>query len=267
MEMDIKKMDETFKKLKEDSFIFDINCYLSFYYDKEDILEDVITPPEQFLKEGINKLVLANKYGMVNQSFNYSNNELFERVATNDAFYASPIIVPEMNLAGKKFSKTLDDMIAKKAVILRMFPTQYKHSMKEWQIGEILKAMEERRIPLMLWHTQINWDDVAEIAEKHPKLPIIIEGSDQKSIYYARYVMGLCERYENIYLEMHNFSQFGFLPYMLEHVGYERMLFGSFSPYNDMNGVLHMIYNHTNEEQRAGILGKNFEKMMSEIVR
>ena len=69
MEIDIKKMDKTFKKFKEDSFIFDINCYLSFYYDREDILEDVITPPEQFLKEGINKLVLANKYGMVNQSY------------------------------------------------------------------------------------------------------------------------------------------------------------------------------------------------------
>ena len=267
MEIDIKTMNETFKKLKEETPIFDINCYLSFYYDKEDILEDVITPPEQFLKEGINKLVLANKRGMTNQSFAFSNNELFERVATNDAFYAAPIVVPEMNLAGKKFAKTLDEMIAKKAVIMRMFPMHYKHSMKKWQIGEILKAMEDRKIPLMLWHTQISWDDVAEIAENYPNLPIIIEGSDQKTIYYARYVMGLCEKYPNIYLEMHNFSQYGFLPYMLEHVGYERMLFGSFSPYNDMNGVLQMIFNHTNKEQREGILSKNFEKMMSEIVR
>ena len=267
MEMDIKKMDETFKKLKEETPIFDINCYLSFYYDKADILEDEITSPEQFLEEGINKLVLANKRGMTNQSYEFSNNELFEKVATNDAFYAAPIVVPEMNLAGKDFAKTLDEMIAKKAVILRMFPIHYKHSMKEWQIGDILKAMEERKIPLMIWHTQINWDDIAEIAENHPNLPIIIEGSDQKTIYYARYVMGLCEKYKNIYLEMHNFSQYGFLPYALEHIGYERLLFGSFSPYNDMNGVLHMIYNHTTEEQREGILGKNFEKLMSEIVR
>lgn len=265
--MDMQTLDASFKDLKERSTIFDINCYLSYYYDKPDILEDVITPPEQFLEEGINKLVLANKRGVTNQSYEYSNNELFERVATNDAFYAAPVVVPEMNLAGRTFAHTLDGMIAKKAVILRMFPMHYRHSMKKWQIGDMLKIMEERKIPLMLWHTQISWDDVAEIAESYPNLPIIIEGSDQKTIYYVRYVMGLCEKYKNIYLEMHNFSQYGFLPYALEHLGYERLLFGSFSPYNDMNGVLHMIFNHTNAEQREGILSKNFEKLVSDIVR
>lgn len=265
--MDIKTFHENFKKLKQESKIFDINCYLSYYYDKEDILEDVITPPEQLLNEGIGKLVLTNKRSITNQSYEYANNELFSRVATNDAFYAAPVIVPEMNLAGKDFSKILDDMIRKKAVILRMFPQFYKHSMKKWQIGDILQKMQERRIPLMLWHTQIEWDDIAEIAENYPKLPVILEGSDQKTIYYVRYFMGLCERYENIYLEMHNFTQYGFLPYLLEHVGYERLLFGSYSPYNDMNGVLHMIFNHTDQVQREGILGKNFEKILSEIRR
>lgn len=265
--MDIKTLDANFRKFKEESFIFDINCYLSCNYDKQDILEDVITPPEQLLKEGINKLVLANKLGMIHQCYEPSNNELFEKVATNDAFYAAPIVVPDMNLAGENFASTLDDMIQKKAVILRMFPKFYKHSVKKYQIGDMLNAMQERRIPLMLWHTQIHWDDIAEIAESYPNLPIIIEGSDQKTLYDIRYVMGLCEKYKNIYLEMHNFTQYGFVPYMLEHVGCEQMLFGSFSPYNDMNGAIHTVYIHADEKQRAAILGGNFERLMAQIVK
>lgn len=259
-----KSMETNFFDLKKNKEIFDINCYMTYYAD--DVLEDTIPEPETYLNEGVNRLVLAHSRGKT-EDYALANDELLKRVATNDAFYASPVIVPEMNMAGNKFADKLDYFIGNKAVILRTFPKALKHSMKKWQMGDIFAAMQERKMPLMVWHTQVDWDTIAEIAEAYPKMPIIIEGSDQKTIYYVRDVMGLCERYKNIYLEMHNFTQYRFLPYALEHVGSDRLLFGSFSPYNDMNGVLYMIDQHTDEKTRTQILSKNFERLMSEIVK
>lgn len=260
--MDIKTLEKNFFDLKKNNTIFDINCYIPFYQD--DFLDDDIPSPEQILTEGVDKLVLADKYCLVDEIYE-ANQKLLDRVATNDAFYASPVILPEMNLGGKDFKAYLDTLIANKAVILRAFPKYFKHSMKKWQMGDILKAMEDRRIPLQIWHMETDWDTYADIAESFPNLPIIIEGSDQKTIYYVRDVMGLLERYPNIHLEMHNFTQYGFLQYCLQYVGVERLLFGSFSPYNDMNGVLKQIDQHTTQEQKELILSGNAERIFANI--
>jgi len=260
----IKKMEQELIDLKKNYPIFDINVYIPSYRDE--FLDDDIPTPEQILTEGVDKLVLADKHCMLGDIFE-ANDALFERVKGNDAFYASPIIVPEMHLGGRDFAAYLDYMIKNKAAILRAFPAYMKHSMKKWQMGDMFKAMEDRRIPLMVWHMETTFDTYADIAENYPNLPIIIEGSDQKTIYYVRDVMGLLERYDNIYLEMHNFSQYGFLPYCLENIGAERLLFGSFSPYNDMNGVLRMIDKHTTEEQKKLILSGSFERLLANIKR
>lgn len=255
-------MENQFNELKKNTELFDINCYIPFYADK--FLEDEPVTPEKLLEEGINKLVLSTKRYQQNEVF-VANEELIERVAGNDAFYAAPVITPEMSLAGNDFKKYMSRLIDNKAVIVRAFPTYFKHSMKKWQMGEIFKTLEDFRIPLMLWHMEVSFDTYAEIAENYPNLPVIIEGSDQKTIYYVRDFMALGEKYPNIYFEMHNFSQHGFLPYLLKHIGAERLLFGSCAPYNDFNGVINMIASHASQEEKELICSKNFERLLSNI--
>ncbi len=260
--MDIAKMEADFLQRKAASEIFDINFCITNHAD--DVLAENRPTPEEMLQKGIAGLVLTDSWGRT-ERYAHSNEEVLQKAAENDAFYAAVTVAPEMNLAGADFAKTLDAMIERKAVILRMFPKNLKHSMKTWQLGEMLRCMEARRMPLMLWHMQVEWDAIAGIAEAFPALPIIIEGSDQKTLYYVRDVMGLCERFPNIYLEMHNFTQYQFMPYALEHIGAHRLLFGSRTPFNDMNGVLYQIFTHANEAQQKEILSGNFKRLLSEI--
>ena len=89
--MDIKTLEKNFFDLKKNNTIFDINCYIPFYQD--DFLDDDIPTPEQILTEGVDKLVLADKYCLVDEIYE-ANQKLLDRVATNDAFYASPVILP-----------------------------------------------------------------------------------------------------------------------------------------------------------------------------
>lgn len=262
--MDIAKMEADFLQKKAESEIFDINFCITNHQD--DLLAEDRPTPAEMLAKGISGLVLTDSWGRT-ERFAFSNEEVLQKAAENDAFYAAVTAAPEMNLAGADFAKTLDSLIARKAVIVRMFPKNLKHSMKKWQLGDMLRCMEARRIPLMLWHMQAAWDDIAEIAANYPQLPIIIEGSDQKTIYYVRDVMGLCEHFPNIYLELHNFTQYQFMPYALEHIGSHRLLFGSRTPFNDMNGVLYQIFTHANDAQQKEILSGSFKRLMAEIRR
>ncbi len=260
--MDIKARETKFFEMKKNTPLFDINCYIPTKAEK--FLEEIPASPEVLLSEGLDKIVLAEKSYMSKTAYE-SNEALISKVKTNDNFFASPIITPEMCMAGNNFDEYLSYLIDNKAVIMRVFPKTFNHSMKKWQMGEILKKLEKRRIPLMIWHTETSFDAFAEVAENFPKLPIIIEGSDQKTIYYTRDVMALCEKFSNIYLEMHNFTQHGFLPYLLKTIGSERLLFGTCTPYNDYNGTLEMLDSHTTKAEMEQICYKNFENLMSKI--
>ncbi len=259
---DVKDLDAKFAENKAKFDIFDINCYLTCYRD--DTLEETPALPEEVFKDGINRAVITSTYGTTNY-VNKGNNLVFDYVAKDDRLFASAIVAPEMNLGGNCFGDTLDKMIANKTVSVRMYPSSHKYPMRKWMVGKILEQLEERRVPLMLWHTQINWDEVAQVADDYPNLPIIIDGADQKTIYHARAVMGLCEGFKNVYLEMHNFTQYDFLPYMLRSVGAERMLYGSRTPFNDPNGPLYQIFANSTEEECKLILNDNFQLMMDNI--
>jgi len=260
--MNVKELEERYAFFKAESEIFDINCYLTCYRDST--LEELPIAPETYFNEGVNKMVLTSSLCST-EMYDEGNELVFKTAANDDRFYASPVIAPEMNLGGRKFASELEEMLAKKTVIVRMYPKDHKYPLRKWLVGDMLSELERRRVPLMLWHMQTDWNEFAEIAEAYPNLPIIIEGSDQKTIYYVRSVMGLCEKYGNIYLEMHNFTQYDFLPYALKYVGADRLLFGSRSPYNDMNCPLYQIYTNTDEAQRKLILSGNIERLIANI--
>lgn len=260
--MEIKRLEEDFAKFKAENEIFDINCCLTGYMDET--LEELPIAPQTYFAEGVDKIVLTSSY-CLQAPYRNGNQLIFDAARNDDRIYASATVGPDMCYAGNDFAAALDEMIANKTVIVRMFPKQHKYQLRKWLVGDILAELERRRVPLMVWHTQADWNDFAEIAEAYPNLPIIIEGSDQKTLYYVNSVMGLCEKFPNIYLEMHNFTQYDFLPYALKYVGADRLLFGSRSPFNDMNCPLYQIFTNADETQRKLILSENIKRLISQI--
>ncbi len=260
--MEVKQLEKDFLTFKAENEIFDINCVVPCHLDVT--LEDKLPAPETYFGEGVDKMVLTSTICM-RVPYHLGNEIVFDAAAKDDRFYASATIAPDMNLGGRKFAAELDELLAKKTVITRMFPKAHKFQLRKWLVGDVLAELERRRVPLMVWHMQIEWDELAEIAEAYPNLPIIIEGSDQKTVYYAQSVMGLCEKYHNVHLEMHNFTHYDFFHYALKYIGADRLIFGSRSPFNDMNVPLYQILMNANEEERKLILSGNIKRLISEI--
>ena len=173
--MEIKQLEKDFLAFKAESKIFDINCAVPCHLDGT--LEDDLPAPKTYFGEGIDKMVLTTS-NYLRVPYNLGNESIFEVAAKDERFYASAAIAPDMNLGGRNFASELDSMLGKKTVIVRMFPKAHKYPLRKWLVGDVLTELERRRVPLMIWHMQAEWDELAEIAEAYPKLPIIIEGSD-----------------------------------------------------------------------------------------
>jgi predicted TIM-barrel fold metal-dependent hydrolase len=172
-----------------------------------------------------------------------------------------------MSFAGS-VQKYLDRAIENGAAIVRMFPRTFRHSMKTWQVGDMLNSMQERRIPLMLWHTQVDWDAVQEICDDYNRLPIIIEGNDQKLLYHNRAYLPLMQHYDNLYMETHSLIQFGEIEHLVNEFGIHRLLFGSYMPYNTPDASM-MTITHAgiDEETKHLIAHGNIERLIEAIIR
>ncbi len=262
--MSVKAMETALQNLKKDYPIFDINFCIPYWKDQFLYDTEADVTPEMLLTEGLDKIVVSDKNALADELYE-ANERLLQRVAGNAALYAAPTVIPEMCLGGKNFEEYLQHLIAHKTVIIRMYPKYMRHSMKPWQVGKILRALEAHRIPLMISHTEVDPDVYGELAQTYPNLPIIIEGSDQKTIYNIRYFMGLGEAFKNIYFEMHNFTEYGFIPYALQYIGAEQLLFGTYSPFQDFNGLLKFLDMHTTPEQKTLIFHDNFQRLLHDI--
>jgi predicted TIM-barrel fold metal-dependent hydrolase len=171
----------------------------------------------------------------------FGNEALLALIAPHDCLYGSIVWSPEIADNRANIRHYLERMIRGKTVVVRMFPRTLRHSMKRWQVGEVLEIMEALRLPLMLWHMETCWDAVHEICERYPNLPVIVEGNDQKLLYHNRSFIPLLKQHPNLYIETHNVVQHEIIDYLINEANIDRLIFGTYFPYNDPDSSMMMV--------------------------
>ncbi len=139
------------------------------------------------------------------------NEETIQAIKGHDNCYLCAVLAPDMDMKEGDLEKYLDYYAENKLVAARMFPTKLVHSMQDWCVGNILKALEKRGIPLILWHTEVSWDTVASIATRYPNLKIVIEAIEKKMLYHSKNQAMLVKNFKNIYFASYNLGQYGIL--------------------------------------------------------
>ena len=163
----------------------------------------------------------------------------------------------------------LDQCIAQGARLARLFPTLHRFSLAEWSCGEVLRALQERRMPLVIWHSEASWDALWTMAGKYPELPIVIEGTEgtgRKIMYFDRFYYGLLRDHANVHLELHNLCNFLLIEDMVERFGAGRLVFGSYYPLQDPNATL-MRVTHAQiaEADKRRIAGDNLRALIAGV--
>ena len=160
----------------------------------------------------------------------------------------------------------LKEMEQKGVRAVRMFPTTIHHSfsLAEWNSGELLGALEEARVPLMLDIEVVWWEAMVAILEKHPRLPLV---ATNVSYRHNRFTYPLFEKYENLYLETCRYFGAGVYEDVVRRFGPGHILLGSNMPRFTGTAVVSMLtYADISREAKEAIAGGNLRRLMKEAL-
>lgn len=145
---------------------------------------------------------------------------------------------------------------------LRVFPRAHAFPPAPWLVGGLCRWMIDHGLPLFVWHTETDWQELYALANAFPDLSVVIESQPRKIIYGARSLLGLLRECPNVFVEISNLTSPCFAQ-MLAGVGPERFVFGSFLPVNDPLVAIGMVLDtEMSEADRALIAGDNLRRLI-----
>jgi hypothetical protein len=156
--------------------------------------------------------------------------------------------------------------VPEKVKAARIFPKTHNFPLAAWCIGGLCEWLASRRMPLFIWHTELDWKSMYELARAFPKLQIVVETQTQKILYHTRPLFALMRDCRNVRLELSNFAGQGFIEYAVREFGAERLIFGSFLPVNDPLVPMGMVLDaKISEAEKALIAGGNLRRIVNEV--
>jgi len=149
---------------------------------------------------------------------------------------------------------------------VRIFPKSHNFPLESFCVGSLCEWLIERRMPLFIWHVELEWGQIYALAKKFSKLQIIIETQTQKILYHTRPLFGLMRDCSNVSVELSNFAGAGFIEYAVEQFGAERLIFGSFMPVADPFVPMGMVIDaQISDSDKTLIAGDNIRRLIAEV--
>jgi hypothetical protein len=146
---------------------------------------------------------------------------------------------------------------------VRLFPETHRFSLSQWVVGDLCRWCIEYGMPLFLWHVEIEWEALYNLAKAFPDLAIVLETQWQKILYHNRTVYSLLHDNKNVFLETSNFVGQDFMTHGVSTLGAERFIFGSFMPQNDPWASVGMILDaDISEREKKLIAGENLKRLL-----
>ena len=192
----------------------------------------------------------------------WGNAQLLEAMA-GTGLWAGVVLLPESLKAGRD---DLQEAISRGARLARLFPATHNFSLRSWCSGTLLRTLSDHRLPLALWHTETSWEEVHSLCESYPELPIIVEGTPRKILYYNRLFYPLLERFPNLYLELHNLVSYLGIEDIVARFGAGHLIYGSYMPVYDPNATMMQVtHARIAEEDKVRIARENLAGLIAGV--
>jgi hypothetical protein len=148
---------------------------------------------------------------------------------------------------------------------LRAWPQQHRFLLRRESMGDLLEAMVEKHIPLMLSVPgTLSWEACYDLLADFPRLVCIL--ADMRSWGTDRYFRPLVRSYPNCYVSIDTYYLDGGIEAFVQDYGPDRMLFGTGFPGHE-HGAMMLALRHAEvpEEARRAIAGGNLRRLLEEV--
>jgi len=196
----------------------------------------------------------------------YSNRLLYEACAQHESLVPCPTVLPAGHGDVPSEREQIDELIANGSGAAVLRPEQDGWSTAEWCAGTLLGLLEEQRIPVLCRSSAFEFEAVADLAERHPKLPTVVFHVGFRS---QRMIVSLMKAFDNVYLSLGSpYSVHLGVESMAGHVGAERLLFGTGFPYSEpMASITMLTYSELSDSDKQLVASGNLDRLIGGIGR
>jgi predicted TIM-barrel fold metal-dependent hydrolase len=180
------------------------------------------------------------------------------------------VVMPHHTGEMERPAPLVERMVADGVRAARIFPTLHRFSLGDWSAGQLLGALEARRVPLLIdfnrghWAEEVvDYDAVARVCGAHPALPVILV---REGIGSSRYLYPLLESFPNLHLELSYYQVSSGIADIVKRFGARRLLFGTGLPVYAAGPACAMLYfAEIPEEEKRAIAGDNLRRLLAGV--
>jgi len=265
MTTDVEQLAEDYRQQRDALALFDVNCWLGRPFEPTFTTVDGFDTLKKMLAQcGIHRAVFSHTM-CVRYDAEAGNRALAETLGHDESLVGAATLVPEMARSGT-WDSVLRPLIASGVRLVRLFPRSHNFLLDDEYLGDMLAALQDLRLPVVLWHTEAAWTEIAEVCSRCRELAVIVEGTGRKLFYDNRIYYALLERFPNLYLETHNLTNYLGLDDLVRCFGSGRFLFGSYFPHEDPNSAAMLLtHGELTAADRENIAHRNLENLITEV--
>jgi predicted TIM-barrel fold metal-dependent hydrolase len=192
------------------------------------------------------------------------NARLLEELQGRPGLYPVWVLLPHHTGEMPSPKELLIEMKDKGIKAARLYPTRLQHgfTLADWCAGELLRALERERLPLILDIEIVTWEEVFSLLDKYPRLPLVLSNFSYR---HNRFLYPLWEKFSNLYVEISRFMGGGAIEDAVGRFGAERLLFGTNMPqYTGTAAVARLTYADISKEDKGTIAGHNLRRLLKE---
>jgi len=194
------------------------------------------------------------------------NAKLIEELKDAEELHPAWVVLPHHTGEIPAPAQLLKDMEQAGVKAVRMYPTKDYHSfsLADWCSGELLSALAEARVPLLLDIEIVWWETIQTLLEKYPTLPII---ATNVSYRHHRFIYPLFERYPQLHVETSRFFAASAFEDIVNRFGPGPIMFGTHMPFLTGTPAVSMLtYADISREAKEAISGGTLRSLLKEAL-
>lgn len=162
--------------------------------------------------------------------------------------------------------RELIDVYHAKAV--KLYPTEQNFILKPWVVSKMLDAVASMGLVLFIELCQsefpftidVDLDDICQLCNTYPDIPVVLCRANFRS---TKNLYPLIEACDNVVLETSALWNFRVVEYITNTYGAHRLVFGSYSPFQEVAASVGMIYySNISAEDKGNIASGNLARLL-----
>jgi len=190
---------------------------------------------------------------------------LMENISKFNELYPCWVIMPHHT---KEFPDPVElkkHLKANNVQAVRIFPSPERHnySLKSYSAGPLMQMLQDCKIPLFVDIDEIGWGNIDTFLDTYPELRVVLCNTGYRA---DRYIYPLMDTYPNLYIETSRYLSHLGVEALCNHVGTDRILFGTGMPlYTGAGAVFFIEKLMLDESVKEKIASGNLLRLFSEV--